>query len=285
MSAISELSAQRREYLAPRERPSAPPPAANDSDAERASASEDDDATQADARVAAPTYGTDAEAKTTQDTKDATRSVQDLIAAALKMFSAPEPKAAPVATATPAIQMPAAPTIEAAVQQVLDQISATVATIAPKPPETSAKETTDDPEAKERGDALPDSAILVAPERQTQPTDAPLTAKGPVATTAVRDPAPLPENPNPSHVHLVIDDGAERVVVTVAVRGTEVNATIRGGDDQTAAAIARNAASLDHALRAGGLDLSSFTSERDLDHHAPREHAQRDQDSTDEELT
>jgi hypothetical protein len=103
----------------------------------------------------------------------------------------------------------------------------------------------------------------------------------------VRDPAPLPDNPNPSHVHLVLDDGGERVVVTVAVRGNEVNATIRGGDEQTAAAIARNAASLDHALRAGGLELSSFSSERDLDHHARREHAQREQQDTEftEDLT
>ncbi|MCW5804086.1 MAG: hypothetical protein KIT31_17065, partial [Deltaproteobacteria bacterium] len=96
----------------------------------------------------------------------------------------------------------------------------------------------------------------------------------------VREVAPPPEAPeNPSHVHLVLDDGGERVVVTVAVRGNDVNVALRGSDDNTAAALARNAASLDHALRARGLDLHDFTAERDRDpaggHRPPRE--QREQ--------
>jgi len=208
-----------------------------------------------------------------EDDQDGTRSVQELIAAALKLFANAEPKAQPVALAieVPAIQFAAAPNIEAAVQRVLDQIAAKPA--APKTDDESTK--SDEPIAEVH---TPD-AITVEPQLKT---DAPITSKGPVATTAVREPAPLTENPNPSHVHLVLDDGPERVVVTVAVRGNEVNATIRGGDEQTAAAIARNAASLDHALRAGGLDLSSFSSERererDLDHHTPREHTQREHD-------
>ncbi len=216
--------------------------------------------------------------------EDGTRSVQDLIAAAMKMFAEPKPEPAPVEA--PQIQL-ASPTIEAAVHQVLDQITAK--------PETDIEslESSESPESHEpsatgdeKGDMqLPEGMINVRPELQT---DAPMTAKGPVATTAVRDPAPLPENPNPSHVNLVLDDGPERVVVTVAVRGNEVHAMVRGGDEQTAAAIARNAASLDHALRAGGLDLASFSSERDLDHHAPREQEEREQHDTtkfEEDLT
>lgn len=207
------------------------------------------------------------EEKDSDDEQDGTRSVQDLIAAALKMFAKAEPKVEPVKIEAPIIQFVAAHTIEAAVQQVLDQIVA-------KPEDKTTS--TEDKSSSERPveTAAPEGAVVVEPEMQT---DAPMTSKGPVATTAVREPAPLPENPNPSHVHLVLDDGPERVVVTVAVRGNEVNATIRGGDEQTAAAIARNAASLDHALRAGGLDLSSFQSERDLDHHAPREQQEREQ--------
>jgi hypothetical protein len=203
------------------------------------------------------------------DNKDGTRSVQDLIAAAIKMFAKAEPKIQPAPVEVPAINLAVAPTIEAAVQQVLDQISMTSA----KPED----KTSDDSSSSEKpvASATPDAVISVEPQVKL---DAPIASKGPVATTAVRDPAPLPENPNPSHMHLVIADGdGQRMVVTVAVRGNEVNATIRGGDEQTAASIARNAASLDHALRAGGLDLSSFTSERDLDHHAPREQAQREQ--------
>lgn len=208
------------------------------------------------------------EAKTEESSEqdqDATRSVQDLIAAALKMFASAEPKVQPVAIEAPAIQFAAAPNIEAAVQQVLDQLAAA--------PDTK---TTDEESSTEAAVAeTPDGVIMVEQDVQA---DAPMTTKGPVATTAVRDPAPLPENPNPSHVHLVLDEGGERVVVTVAVRGNEVNAMIRGGDEHTAAALARNAASLDHALRAGGLDLSSFSAESDHEQHAPREHAHQHDD-------
>jgi hypothetical protein len=209
--------------------------------------------------------------------EDGTRSVQDLIAAALKMFANAEPKVEAAKIEAPAIQLAAAPSIEAAVQHVLDQIIAK--------PETNANAESSTDTPAEKGDVqLPEGMLLVEPELQT---DAPMTSRGPVATTAVRDPAPLPENPNPSHVNLVLEDGAERVVVTVAVRGNEVHAMLRGGDEQTAAALARNAGSLDHALRAGGLDLASFTAERDLDHHAPREQQEREQQDAkfEEDLT
>jgi len=98
---------------------------------------------------------------------------------------------------------------------------------------------------------------------------APEAPKQPVATVSVREPAPLPDNPNPSHVHLVLDEGAQRIVVTVAVRGNDVNVGFRAGDDQVIAALARNAASLDHAMRAQGLDLDTFSADRDRDHERP----------------
>ena len=73
-----------------------------------------------------------------------------------------------------------------------------------------------------------------------------------------------PEAPsNPSHVHLVLDDGPDRVVVTVAVRGNDIHVALRGNDDATTNALARNAASLDHAMRARGLQLSQLTAERE----------------------
>jgi len=96
-------------------------------------------------------------------------------------------------------------------------------------------------------------------------------------------PTQLPEPPaNPSHVHLVLDDGPERTVVTVAVRGNEVHVALRTSDDATAAALARNAASLDHAMRSRGLDLQDLTAEREpRDRHPqqdaePRERRPRD---------
>src|SRR5689334_11829714 len=67
---------------------------------------------------------TDEVSQDTDDDKDGTRSVQDLIAAALKMFAKAEPKVAPVPVEVPAINLAAAPTIEAAIQNVLDQIAA-----------------------------------------------------------------------------------------------------------------------------------------------------------------
>ena len=67
----------------------------------------------------------------------------------------------------------------------------------------------------------------------------------------------------------MIDDGPERVVATVAVRGSEVHVALRTTDDATAAALARNAASLDHAMHNRGLSLGDLTAERDRE---PRDH-------------
>jgi hypothetical protein len=107
------------------------------------------------------------------------------------------------------------------------------------------------------------------------PTGDPAPSRvAPTAATHAALPIQLPEPPaNPSHVHLVVDDGPERVVVTVAMRGNDVHVALRSSDDSTTAALARNAASLDHAMRARGLALGEFTTERELPqqsrHHQP----------------
>lgn len=133
-------------------------------------------------------------------------------------------------------------------------------------------------------------ANLDKPDEGDEPTlDAPFGLLPEVKLLSIEYPdAPAPVAPiaepelpttqaNPSHVHLVIDDGAERVVVTVAVRGSEVNVALRGQDDATTAALARNAGSLDHMMRARGLDLASLMTQRDPDSRRPdREHRERD---------
>jgi len=95
----------------------------------------------------------------------------------------------------------------------------------------------------------------------------------------------MPEPPaNPSHVHLVLEDGPERVVATVAVRGSEVHVALRAHDDATAAALARNAASLDHAMRARGLALGEMTTDREPhDQRPPRDPEPRERPARDGE--
>jgi hypothetical protein len=103
-------------------------------------------------------------------------------------------------------------------------------------------------------------------------------ADAPAPVAPLREQAQVAEQTNPSHVHLVIDDGAERVVVTVAVRGNEVNVALRGQDDATTAALARNAGSLDHAMRARGLDLASLMTGKEPDKQQRPDREQRERD-------
>jgi len=109
--------------------------------------------------------------------------------------------------------------------------------------------------------------------------DAPAPSERPAPVAPLRE-IQLPPEPlqSPSHVHLVLDDGPERVVMTVAVRGSEVNVALRGSHDATAAALARNAASLDHALRARGLDLTDFSAERDPEARRAPQREQRERE-------
>ena len=140
-----------------------------------------------------------------------------------------------------------------------------------------------DKQASAPSDA-PIDAPLTAPAGATeraQAVAAPRIAEVPGA----REIQPAPETTNPSHVHLVLEQGGERVVMTVAVRGSEVNVALRGGDESTTAALARNAASLDHALRARGLDLTEFTAERDRqarEHHGDPNRREPERNATGE---
>jgi hypothetical protein len=88
------------------------------------------------------------------------------------------------------------------------------------------------------------------------------------APPPMREPTPAEQmqNANPSHVHLVIDDG-ERLVVTVAVRGDQVMTHIRGDNQETANAFARNAGVLDEAMRARGLNLAELQTSHDPSPH------------------
>jgi Flagellar hook-length control protein FliK len=62
----------------------------------------------------------------------------------------------------------------------------------------------------------------------------------------------------------VFDDPNGRIVMTIAIRGAEVNVTMRSSDDSTAAALARNAGTLEEAMRGRGLQLAQFDAQRDL---------------------
>jgi hypothetical protein len=183
---------------------------------------------------------------------DAVRAAQDIIAASLASVAPPAPTVPRELTPTP---------LELAIQDLLAR--------APRP---VIEKVTQTPPADDHEEPdAPAQPFEVASPRSHEP--APHVPGRPVATTAVREPAPLPENTNPNHVHLVVDNGADRIVVTVAVRGSEVHVGMRTNNDDLAAALARNAGVLDHAMLAKGLDLSGFTAERDL----PRERAEHEQ--------
>jgi hypothetical protein len=142
-------------------------------------------------------------------------------------------------------------------------------------------------ESTDREEPIPSTADAPLPALPF--ADAPRLALDPHKAVAPvigpREIIAQPENHNPSHVHLVIDDGMERVVVTVAVRGSDVNVAMRGSDDATTAALARNAGSLDHAMRGRGLDLQSFVSDqRDERREAPRERQEARRDRRAQEL-
>ena len=106
--------------------------------------------------------------------------------------------------------------------------------------------------------------------------DAPVAAQ---PVTAIAAPAPQPaELASQHHAHIVLDEPGLRVVMTVAVRGSEVNVNVRSSDDQTTAALARNAGSLDEAMRAHKLDLNSFSADREPAHERDQPHRERNPD-------
>jgi len=171
--------------------------------------------------------------------------------------AAEKPQAAAIPDATP--QIPFTP-LEQAVHDLISQI----------------QDSKDEP--GEKPTAIPTAH---APELATAPVKLDREAKPEIAPIKeLQPPSELPQAT--SHVHLVLDDGPERVVMTVAVRGTEVNVALRGNHEATAAALARNAASLDHALRARGLDLTDFSAERDPDAQRSPQHERREREDTSE---
>lgn len=134
----------------------------------------------------------------------------------------------------------------------------------------------------EEGAPVPEGE-LEAPPPVPVPTAAPADVAADAPAPVVAAPRAPSEPPAPlqSHVHLVLDEQAgERVVVTVAVRGNDVHVNLRASDD-AAAALARNAATLDHSLRLRGLDLAELDVQREppreQNHHPEREHAREEQ--------
>jgi len=171
-----------------------------------------------------------------------------------------------------------------AAQGAPDKLVQQMVAVAPEPAESAQPAMT--PLEQAVHDLLSELADKKAPAHEATTTPvgatfqlAPATtiaapeAKPDVQPTASVAPAPPPaELVSQNHAHLVLDDANGRVVLTVAVRGSEVNVSVRATDDATAASLARNAASLDDAMRGRGLQLAQFDAQRDL---AREQHAEK----------
>jgi hypothetical protein len=164
------------------------------------------------------------------------------------------PAAAPVDAASDTDAAPRTP-LEQAVHDLLSDLG------------TSSKHDDDDPAS----DELAQAAAQMKPAT-AEPVVAP-HATAPVVQAAPVAPPDAQQMQSAHHAHIVVGDGADRVVMTVAVRGSAVNVTLKTSDDHTAAALARNAGVLDQAMRHRGLDLEQMQTE----HEAPRERPQDDQ--------
>lgn len=186
----------------------------------------------------------------------------------------PAPEANPPAAATAAtptgvaIAMPALSPLEQAIHDLLGQLG---------------EHDTDEPDPEAAG-AVPEVDLALFHAFGAAPAvaarDAAPSAAAPVHAASLAEPADLPANP--SHLHLVLDDGPERVVVTVAMRGSDVHVALRASDDATSAALARNAGSLDHAMRARGLVLGELTTEREPRDRRPSRDAEPREQPTDD---
>jgi hypothetical protein len=160
---------------------------------------------------------------------------------------------------------PAAPAVAA--QQVDDPAPvAPAADSPPEPPMTPLEQAVhdllaqldhhDDPQPS-HDDAQPDPATMqAAPTHVAEPVV--VGAKPAIAPAAPIVAPAAQELQSAHHARIVLDDGDSRVVMTVAIRGTAVNVSFKSNDDHTAAALARNAGSLDEAMRRRGLDLEQF---------------------------
>lgn len=212
-----------------------------------------------------------------QATPDQPSLVQ--ILAALLTSAVPQPQTAGAAVAD-ATKPVIAQAVEAATTQVaasatdalvqeMVAVKPEVATLAPaEPPLTPLEQAVHDllSELADKAPARPEGneaalALQLAPATTLAPID---HAAPQVAQAAPVQPPQPAELVSQNHAHLVFDDANGRVVMTVAVRGSDVNVSVRASDDATAAALARNAGSLDDAMRGRGLALAHFDAQRDL---------------------
>lgn len=210
-----------------------------------------------------------------QVAQDAPSLIQ--ILAALLNGATPQPVApdAPVVDAAKpmiaqAAQVATTQVAEAATDALVQEMVAVkpeIATLAPaEPPLTPLEQAVHDmlselADKQKSDDDAPVLALPVAPTPTLAPIDHDAPQVAPAAPVQAQQPAELVSQ---NHAHLVFDDANGRVVMTVAVRGAEVNVSVRASDDATAAALARNAGSLDEAMRGRGLALAQFDSQRDL---------------------
>lgn len=167
-----------------------------------------------------------------------------------------------VARTAAAPELPPLTPLEQAVHELIDRIRET-----DEPAEPRAEAPAEPAPAEAAVASAPAPALAPVEHRREA---APAAPAAPARELDAEQAQPL----NPSHVHLVLDE-AERIVVTVAVRGDNVFAHVRGGDDATQAALARNAATLDSAMRARGLQLADFQASRDGNSDTGRDERER----------
>ena len=163
-------------------------------------------------------------------------------------------------------------TADATVNALVEQMVAVKPELAPQlapaePPLTPLEQAVHDMlnEVAERKQASPDptmamQSVSLVPQQTINSLETALEVQH---AAPIAQPQPQ-ELVSQNHAHLVIDDPNGRVVMTVAIRGNDVNVTMRASDDSTAAALARNAGSLGDAMRGRGLSLAQFDSQRDL---------------------
>ncbi|MEO8551866.1 MAG: flagellar hook-length control protein FliK [Kofleriaceae bacterium] len=199
------------------------------------------------------------------------------VLAALLNGATPQPQS-PDAVVAEAAKPALAQAAEVATVQVADSakdallqqmvaVEPEVATLAPaEPPLTPLEQAVHDllSELADKPPTKSDGTQTFALQLAPAPTIAPIDEAPQVAQAAPVQAQTPAELVSQNHAHLVFDDANGRVVMTVAVRGSDVNVSVRASDDATAAALARNAGSLDQAMRGRGLALAQFDSQRDL---------------------
>jgi hypothetical protein len=221
-----------------------------------------------------------------------------IAAPAIQIAPVPPPQIEQVATAAPGV----APVVDDADDDQLP-ITTTAAPVAPAVDDTSTDATPrtpleqavhdllsqlgsgkhdqpshDDDAAGEQASAQKLSATAQTAAPAKSESFAPAAPAAPVAEPDAQ------QLQSAHHAHIVIGDDADRIVMTVAVRGSAVNVTVKTADDHTAAAIARNVGTLDDAIRNRGLELDQFEtpreSPRERQQYEQRQRAKPDSDST-----